>query len=802
VSERADTYCRWAIEAILIAMTVATPWALGGTYPGTGLAIRVGIALVLALWAVRSVLQLTVRFRSDLVLAALGGLTLLTAFQLLPLPVPVLNTLSPHTVDENVHLRPALAERLPSEPPIDHARPQAFPISLSPPDTLDAFTELFALVMLYAAVRANLDGPGAFVRLGWACTANAGLLTLLGIAQLLSSSGHVAFWLLPTEGQIFGPFVNRNHFPFYAAAGVGVGAALLSNYFRDGIGGFLNRPAGIWLLAFVGLATAGILVCRSRGGVVAALAAAASCALIWFRHSRRATGLGWLIGVTPIVVTVASWVGWSALEARLGTLESGRLANEARIELWTGDLTLFARYPALGTGAATHVWVEPTGRVTSGYEDLAVEHAHNEYVEALVEGGVLRLGLTLLLVGGLIVSLVRRHRQVVGTPEGALVLGGLFAVVAVAAQSAVDFGIHLPALSVLAVIFTGMLMGSGAVPPAARRRPVLAIAAALGLVAVAGLFVWDGLTVDRAERNRWASWRLTVGQVPTRAQSEQAVELMTSASVARPRNAQYRHELGQAYLARALHHPPGSAERTADLRAALSQWRMARDLSPVMAPTHARLGRFRDGFVQADPAVVYLERARHLLPTDPEMAYLCGLARWQAGDVPGACSDWQASLSASGQYLPDILGCVLPVLGAEQVLSAVLPETPERILAAANLLDSGGSGTGDRRLFLDKARCLAVAKPEKKAADWELEARLEIGLGAPDRAALAYRRAVGLDARRIDWRMAYAEALRASGDLDGARRELDIVLALEPMNRGARDRRDIVIREAQLRPKK
>ena len=57
-----------------------------------------------------------------------------------------------------------------------------------------------------------------------------------------------------------------------------------------------------------------------------------------------------------------------------------------------------------------------------------------------------------------------------------------------------------------------------------------------------------------------------------------------------------------------------------------------------MAPTHARLGHYRDLFERADPALAYFERARSLLPTDAGMIFFCGQARWQAGDVAGACA--------------------------------------------------------------------------------------------------------------------------------------------------------------------
>lgn len=798
---RADSYCRWAIEVVLLVQVAGSPWALAGVYPGAEMALRVGTALVVVLWAARTVLGRAGPLLLDPVLAGLAGLTLLTAFQLVPLPGPVLGVISPNTLEANLKLRPAVGEALPGE--TQTARPTAFPLSLSPPDTRDAFTELFAITLLYAAARANLTGRGALVRLAWVVTVTAGLLSVVGVAQLVSPGpSSVALWSIPTEGQVFGPFVNRNHYPFYAAVGLGLGAALLADRFRGGVGEFLNRPAGVWLLTLVSATAAGIAVCRSRGGAVAALAAAAGCLLVWFRDSRRPTGLGWVLWVGLLAAAGGTWVGWSAVAARLGTLEAGRLSDETRAELWAGDLGVFLRHPVFGTGAGTHRWVEPAGRVTAGNEDLTAEHAHNEYVEALVEGGVVRLALTGLMVGGFVGILARRYRS---APPGLgrnLWLGGLFAAFALAAHSLFDFGIHLPAIYTLAAITGAALLGATDSSdrewrPAPRwaRAP-----AAAALIAAAGLLVWDGLTTELAERSRWAARGLSGREVLSAAEAERAVRLLSAAAAARPHRAEYHHELGQAYLARALTRPPGSAGRTADLSAALREWRTARDLSPVMAPTHARLGHYGGLFAQADPPAAYLARARRLMPTDPEMAYLSGRARWDAGDVEGAAADWRAALAGSDARLADIVRAAAARLGAAGVLNQVLPDDPARIERAAELLFPAGSpDAAGRRAYLERARTLVLARAEKTAADWALEGRLEGALGEPARAATAFQNALALDPRQTGWRLARAAALQDAGDLDAAARELEAVLTREPNHRAARDRLDVVRREIELR---
>jgi O-antigen ligase/tetratricopeptide (TPR) repeat protein len=799
-----DRACRRAVEFLLAAMIVGAPWGLGGTHPLAIVALQITAGLVLALWAARLLLTRSVLFRPDGAVAALAGITLFTGLQLIPLPESQLQVVSPHTLETNKLLRPAIQERLADEMGPDRVRAQTFPVSLSPPDTREFFTQSLLITLLYAAARSNWGGPASVVRLAWLCAINGALLGLLAIGQRLSSPPTVIYWSIPVENTVAGPFVNRNHLPDYALVCLGLGCALLAPRFRGGFGEIINRPSALWLLAIVGATGAGIAVSQSRGGVVAALVAIASTLIVWLRHAARASGLLWMLCAAIAVAAIGSWIGWSAMATRLGTVEASRQADETRSELWEEGLTIFTHYPWFGTGNGTFNLVEPSYRTHPGRENESAEYAHNEYIEALAEGGVVRLGLTLVLVCWPLVRLVRRHRAAIHAPGSEFLLAGFFGLLALAAHSVVDFGLHLPAIAVLATVFLAAVMAVADVAPSpvASPHPVLAGGAALVLLVLAGLIGWDGLTAYRAEQCRSATVGMTLQGPPSLPQAERAVRLMSAASAARPGNALYSHELGQAYLARALNRPAGSAERQADLQEALRHWRTARDGTPLMSPTQARLGRYRDLFASADPALLYYERARSLLPTDATMIYYCGQARWDAGDVAGACADWRASLSIAPVHLVDILGAVRSRLAPDVILRDVLPDQPERILAAAdNLFANSGPSNPARRAYLERALSLIGNRAVKEAADWDLEARLESALGHPDRAAAAYRQAVGLAPRNTSMRLAYSRALHRAGALSDCRRELETVLAQEPGNRTARDQLDVVIRELQLQGK-
>ena len=111
---------------------------------GRDVGLNVGLGLVLALWAARLVVTRRLIFRADAALVALGGLALLSALQLIPIPAGALGLLSPNTLEVNTRLRPDVRERLPGEDGPDVPRPGAFPASLSPPDTRAFFADLFA----------------------------------------------------------------------------------------------------------------------------------------------------------------------------------------------------------------------------------------------------------------------------------------------------------------------------------------------------------------------------------------------------------------------------------------------------------------------------------------------------------------------------------------------------------------------------------------------------------------------------------------------------------------------------------
>src|SRR5271156_2001230 len=101
------------MEATLLFMITASPWVYGAVHPGFEFLLDVGIALLLALWAVRMLLEGQFTWQKCPVAVCLAGLFLLGVWQATSLPRPVLDWLSPAAVRTYEQFLPSSAEELP-----------------------------------------------------------------------------------------------------------------------------------------------------------------------------------------------------------------------------------------------------------------------------------------------------------------------------------------------------------------------------------------------------------------------------------------------------------------------------------------------------------------------------------------------------------------------------------------------------------------------------------------------------------------------------------------------------------------
>ena len=160
------------------------------------------------------------------------------------------------------------------------------------------------------------------------------------------------------------------------------------------------------------------------------------------------------------------WIGFAAVERRVETIWSGQALQESRMPVWKDAWAVGREFPLFGTGYGTYRYAERLHHEQAA-SIFYHEHAHSEILEAMLEGGVVRLGLTLLGIGLVFWYGWQAVRRYADRPEAGLALGALFGFTTLVIHSIADFGMHMPAIALLATVLcaTGV-----AGPDAARGR--------------------------------------------------------------------------------------------------------------------------------------------------------------------------------------------------------------------------------------------------------------------------------------------------------------------------------------------
>ncbi len=422
----------YILRAAIIALLAAGPFLAGAVHEPVFVPLLIGCSLAGAFAWLRSRRDA----REGRAVPPLPGRSLILAlhglvlFQLVPLPLGVLRLLSPgsHAHWTHVLLDPAGAWR---------------PISVSPADTLRGLAFVSAFSLLFLAVFRELGERPWRRRLMLAVVLVGLAITVAALVQAVSPEPRRLYgiWRPRWDWAVFGPYVNGSHFANYllmaAALAFGFATESLSRlravWHRRRLGflalGDREGNAAIRFSAAVVVLSAGLVAAGSRGAVGAFLSTMLVLPLAARRRRRAALSIVVLGGLG------VAWVGLGRFFTALAT----RGIQHSRLDLWADMLPLLPRFPLFGAGldafATAYMPFQTVAKVGPDW----VGEAHNEYLQVLLDLGV--VGAVLVAAALLIVfrSALRR------AADGGADLGLLGALVAVAVHNLVDFGWQIPA---------------------------------------------------------------------------------------------------------------------------------------------------------------------------------------------------------------------------------------------------------------------------------------------------------------------------------------------------------------------
>jgi O-antigen ligase len=395
----------------------------------------------------------------------LAGLLALGALQLVPIPA-ILHVVAPGS---GAVWHPAVAEAAAV------LGPGSRPVSLLPEGTRAWLGESLGIVALTlvaapaAASRRTAVRAAIAVALGGLAVAVYGVVARTLFGPLLFGR-----LVVPTVSP-FGPFVSKNHFAGYVemaallALGLAAGLADGERTSRESLSWTGSPRAWQPLTAFAVALAMGlsVLVSLSRGGAVSLAAGCLAFVVLRAFVRRHRPGGRWrgrLFGAAAAASIVAAMALVLPREAheRIGTLGAvaGEEAASFRLRVWKDALWMAVHSPVVGYGMGAFGAAFPRYKTSNG--ELRVEHAENDYLQMLAEGGSAGLGLALLAVAlGLrrVVSGLARQSDRVLRGIG---VGSTAGIVALLVHSAFDFNLRIPSNATLFALLAALALGAGA----------------------------------------------------------------------------------------------------------------------------------------------------------------------------------------------------------------------------------------------------------------------------------------------------------------------------------------------------
>lgn len=187
------------------------------------------------------------------------------------------------------------------------------------------------------------------------------------------------------------------------------------------------------------------------------------------RSLRTAIGIGVFLA---IVVGLLVWIGGSELSQRIATAGPGHteLSSDIRTYINRDGLRMFLKKPVLGWGLGTFPIVYPEFRTF--YTNFFVNEAHNDYLQLLVEMGLLGFATMVWFVVTLYAKGLKKIRNWPSEMSGAVTLACLLGLSGILVHSAVDFNLQIPANAALFYVLCTIAAAEPFVKPARKKRSV------------------------------------------------------------------------------------------------------------------------------------------------------------------------------------------------------------------------------------------------------------------------------------------------------------------------------------------
>lgn len=321
----------------------------------------------------------------------------------------------------------------------------------------------YSRLLLYAAygmiafvVTQTLRRASHFEMIAKLFSAYGAMMAFFAILQGMAPNGKLYWtWVSQQGGAIYGSYVNHNHYAGLMEMLTPFPLVLAASRFTDG-----NRK--VLAAAIAALMAASIFLSSSRGGMAAFVAQMLVLSVLLGRKR----GGGWqqslMLGLfLAVVIGFLVWMGGNELTRRLESIHSAareEINGGVRLSIDRDCLRMALKRPLLGWGLGAFPVVYPEFR--SFYTTFFVNQAHNDYLQLLVETGLVGFSIAIWFLVLLFRQAAGKLKNWTETASGTLTMAALLGCIGILVHSFLDFNLQIPANACLFYVLCAIAAGA------------------------------------------------------------------------------------------------------------------------------------------------------------------------------------------------------------------------------------------------------------------------------------------------------------------------------------------------------
>ncbi|GAK54785.1 O-antigen polymerase involved in exopolysaccharide biosynthesis [Candidatus Vecturithrix granuli] len=317
---------------------------------------------------------------------------------------------------------------------------------------------LFAnYILLYVLVVQHLKTTRRIIGLAFIILLVGSGESLFGLFQYLQGATTVLGYETPNIGTVNATYFNHNHFAGFLILVIPIALGLLF--------GAAHLEKKFFVFILLALLGATLVLTLSRGGLLSFFLSSGFFGFcLSIKHIQHSDSWRkYLVVLLVLMICIGfyvAWIGISPIAHRslFETFFPNRMTveEEIRFQLWKNALPLIKEFPLFGSGLGTFHDVFLRYRPESLAQERQAFHAHNDYLELLIEMGIPGLLLALWAMSRVYHYVLASYFQTKDPLLASLALGGLTSCTAIWIHSFFDFNLQIPANALLFYIILAM----------------------------------------------------------------------------------------------------------------------------------------------------------------------------------------------------------------------------------------------------------------------------------------------------------------------------------------------------------